>query len=177
MNFGGVIHLNKTGMAFLCGLVVIFLLYSINKSDTSVQTEGKINLRDLLAVVIKAAENGGEKVIDVKDNINIETKGLTKEGFPDKVTTADFLSHCTMISSIRQKFPTVKVISEEEKTSCLDNKSVDYLAQHGIGMETLPEHYVDEEDVTVWIDPLDATQEYTGMYVVCITCKIPDKLI
>ncbi|KAK9737596.1 Inositol monophosphatase family [Popillia japonica] len=99
-------------------------------------------------------------------------KGKTKEGANDSVTTADFNSHCAMISLLKHTLPNVKIISEE-KTSCehyqkLANKSTT------IGsFDTLEDFFVNPWDITVWIDPLDATQEYTERltnYVTTMVC-------
>ncbi|KAJ8974601.1 hypothetical protein NQ317_019346 [Molorchus minor] len=171
MNLGGVIHINKKGICGL-GLLLIILLLYYNK-DTALDTikPKTINLYKLLNVAIKAAENGGKEVVRVKDNIEIKTKGLTKEGQVDSVTTADFLSHCSMTKTLKHFFPTLKVISEEAKATCDINQSIDYSLQDVD--KSLLDEYVQEEDITVWIDPLDATQEYTEKlfnYVTTMVC-------
>lgn len=164
MNFGGAIHLNKTGIGILCGLIFILILYSFTNRNTSNSEKlesNLINLHRLLEVAIKAAENGGKEVLQVKDTIKIESKGLTKEGLQDSVTTADYLSHCSMVCTLRRYFPELKIVSEEEKTSCRDDQVVDY----SLCYLNVPNEVVDIEDITVWIDPLDATYEYSGKNV------------
>lgn len=161
MNFGGAVHLNKTGIGVLCGLIVILIFYILSTRDNSTLDKlesNLINLHRLLEVAIKAAENGGKEVLQVKDTIKVGTKGLTKEGLPDSVTTADYLSHCSIVYTLRQYFPKVKIVSEEAKTSCQNDQIVDYTLHH----LNLPNEVADIDDITVWIDPLDATYEYSG---------------
>ncbi|XP_055333822.1 inositol monophosphatase 3-like [Paramacrobiotus metropolitanus] len=131
---------------------------------------GKVSLRDLLYYSIKAAELGGNQVRDVVQSGVLET--TYKERNVDPVTVGDIRSHQVMVGLFqRQKFG-VTIISEEDDSTKpvepVDLAVLDVVAKH------VPEDFVqqvggDEEasvgDVTVWIDPLDATQEYTeGLY-------------
>lgn len=163
MNLGGVIHLNKTGIGVLCGIILILLFYSFSSKNEEHLEKSTIspyiNLHSLVEVAIKAAENGGKEVVTVKDNIKIKSKGLTKEGVDDSVTTADFLSHCSMLETLKHYFPTVKIVSEEAKATCNSKQVVDFTIH---SLEYLPSELVAVDDVTIWIDPLDATYEYAG---------------
>lgn len=157
MNFSGAIHLNKTGLTILSGLVILLLLYSMSRESNG-QTN-LIDLQKLLHVAVKAAECGGKKVVETKDTMKVHSKGLTKEGLQDSVTTADFLSHCAIVNILRYHFNSLKIISEENH-SCKEDKPIEYSLTY---IPDLYEDIVDINDLTVWIDPLDATQEYTGM--------------
>lgn len=161
MNLGGVVHLNKTGIIVLGSLIVIIFLYSTSNSLTKDESEmDLINLRKLLEIAIIAAELGGQKVVETKDTMKVERKGSTKEGLQDSVTTADFLSHCAITSFLNHYFTDLKIISEENPV-CEKTNFIDYSFNNSLD---LPEEYVEVNDITVWIDPLDATQEYTGMW-------------
>lgn len=167
MNLSGTIHLNKTGLIIICGLLLILFLYSTsNKSDNAKKDSNIINLRELLRVAIKAAEDGGKKVVETKDTMEVKSKGLTNEGLQDSVTTADFLSHCVMTGTLKYYFSELKVISEENH-SCDKLESVDHTSNKA---DNLPDENIDIGDITVWIDPLDATQEYTGTFVYALIC-------
>lgn len=159
MNLSGILHLNKTGISFICGLIIILLLYSSSNKKSVDLTEKNnfIDIRKLLEVGIFAAEYGGKKVVETKDNMNVRSKGLTKEGLQDSVTTADFLSHCAITGILERYFNDLKIISEENH-KC-DESDISYSLN---SIDKLSEEYVDIKDVTVWIDPLDATFEYTG---------------
>lgn len=159
MNLGGALHLNKTGIIFICGFIIILLLYSSSskKSQNDLKKQNLIDIRKLLEIAINAAEYGGKKVVETKDDMKVKIKGLTKEGLQDSVTTADFLSHCAMTNIFKKYFNDLKIISEENH-NC-DKSDLPNLTSQIVN---LPEEYIDIQDVTVWIDPLDATHEYTG---------------
>ena len=68
-----------------------------------------------------------------------------------------------MYHTLTAAFPKITVISEEESKDCekviiFDLKdSTKYLDDYDIN-----DSFVNVDDVTVWIDPLDATKEFTG---------------
>lgn len=156
MNLGGAIRINKTG--FLIIIIVIVLLTYLYSNKTAEKDVRRVSLQKLLETAIKASKNGGAEVVAAKDHLKIENKGKTREGVDDSVTTADYNSHCAMVATLKHNFPTVKVISEETKSDC-DSSKVDVSL---VQFSDANEETVDENDVVVWIDPLDATKEYTG---------------
>lgn len=125
----------------------------------------EINLRKLLIGGIQAAQMGGVEVLAVSHDIKTKSKGQTKEGANDPVTNADLRSHCVMEQGLKRLFSKVTIVSEEDAlaTECpdvnhfeLDPTVIDE------DIQLVDDFVVPAEDVTVWIDPLDATQEYTG---------------
>lgn len=163
MNLGGAIRINKTGFFILILILVLVMYYYSNNDNKQLNDNKKISLRTLLSYSIKACKIGGIEVVQAKNNLVIKNKGKTKEGADDSYTTADVNSHCSMVKLFKNHFPSVDLISEEHKAKCdkelhTDNTNVDELFK-------LDDEQVDEKDVTIWIDPLDATQEYTGLRV------------
>jgi len=73
---------------------------------------------------------------------------------------------------IRQSFPNVAFISEESKVPCDPNNP----AQNGDwlgGNVEIQGDPLKASDITIWIDPLDATHEYTEKlyeYVTTMVC-------
>nr|XP_023024261.1 putative inositol monophosphatase 3 [Leptinotarsa decemlineata] len=177
MNLGGTIHLNKSGICVLLVISLILFLYSISNGTRGNETvkPKKINLGKLLKVAIKTAESGGKKVASAK-NLVVKNKGLTKEGLADRVTSADLASHCAMSESIKYFFPSVRVISEEADNICEEDPSL-LSDLKKFSPQSPVDEFVEEGDVTVWIDPLDATYEFTAkMYtfvttMVCVAVK------
>nr|CAD7463001.1 unnamed protein product [Timema tahoe] len=179
MNFGGTIRLNRIGVCIIIGVFVLFLLYMSSNSSggdakvpvvKDVSDNNSINLRKLLIAAIQVAEKGGKEVVAVKkdNNLDEKTKGKTKEGVNDPVTKADYKSHCVMYYSLKHWFPTLKVISEEHSSEkdCSNLLFLDLDSNPNTVTSSsisLPDEMIPPEDITVWIDPLDATKEYTGM--------------
>ncbi|CAL7935620.1 unnamed protein product [Xylocopa violacea] len=150
-------------------------LYTSRILNTNVQDKN-ISLKLLLATAIRAAKIGGSEVIAVHNqaNFEVQSKGKTKEGINDPVTEADYKSHCAMYHSLLEAFPSITVISEEASKNCdkvtvLDIKnSINNLNDYNIKDEI-----VNTDDITVWIDPLDATKEFTEnllQYVTTMVC-------
>ncbi|XP_029791528.1 3'(2'),5'-bisphosphate nucleotidase 1 isoform X2 [Suricata suricatta] len=82
----------------------------------------------------------------------------------DLQTKADRLAQMSICSSLARKFPKLTIIGEED----LPSEEVDQeLIEDGQWEEILkqpcPSQYraIKEEDLVVWVDPLDGTKEYT----------------
>ncbi|CAG9763316.1 unnamed protein product [Ceutorhynchus assimilis] len=166
MVFAGAIKLNKRGYALAALLILLFIYYI----QVQYSHSDDINVSQLLKTAIIAANLGGKFVVNTKNHLSVHVKGKTKEGMDDSVTTADLLSHCVMKQLIERRLPNVKFISEEKEVDCEEDLS-------GTLMD--PETSLTEDvavrgsDVTIWIDPLDATHEYTEKlyeYVTTMVC-------
>lgn len=152
-------------------IAVVYLYTNDNEANelySNLRNGRQINLRKLLIGSIKAAKAGGIEVVTVSRNLeslNQRSKGKTKEGVDDPLTDADAKSHCVMKSGLHRLFPKVEIISEEDKThgGCQDTTAyfdLDPTVIHESAV--IPDEMFNIEDITVWIDPLDATKEYTG---------------
>ncbi|KAJ6633699.1 putative inositol monophosphatase 3 [Pseudolycoriella hygida] len=182
MNLGGSVKINKCGMLIFTLIIVLLTYYmTLSKNDSSnsggIQKDPNyVNLRKLLIGSIQAAEKGGIEVVAVSKEKNIQehSKGKTLEGANDPVTNADFRSHCVMQQGLQRIFPKLKIISEEDSgaAKCSDIPLFD-LDPTVLHSNILPDEHVHVDDITVWIDPLDATQEYTESlydYVTTMVC-------
>lgn len=182
MNLGGSIRINKFGVFIIALLLIIFVYYlSTGKSRNTNyglnKNPNEVNLRKLLIGSIQAAQRGGIEVEEVSksDDFKVHSKGKTKEGANDPVTDADFRSHCVMANGLHRIFPKLRIISEEDftKQNCPDTKLFDLDPTVMNENSNVHDEIVDVGDVTVWIDPLDATQEYTEnlfQYVTTMVC-------
>lgn len=145
----------------------MIVFYCLSGNNLFTKKSKEINLRKLLIGSIQSAQEGGFEVLQISKtgDFNTKSKGKTKEGMNDPVTLADFKSHCIMKQGLRRIFPKLNIISEEDNSHeiCPDSKLFDLdptvLQEH----LNIPDEIVDINDVTVWIDPLDATQEFTGL--------------
>lgn len=176
------IRFNKQGFAILCvTLAFMYLTYSWHhKMPSAVQAgAAKISLQQVLCAAIEAAEAGGRQVVMVRQlsDLNEKTKGKTKEGVKDMMTDGDLRSHDVMYGTLTQTFPSIKVVSEEHRT---DKHVVDPVVPN-LNCPALK--FVSRDDwaasssITIWIDPLDATKEYTEnllQYVTTMVCVAVD---
>ncbi|XP_047026686.1 putative inositol monophosphatase 3 [Helicoverpa zea] len=183
MNFGGTLRVNKFA-CFTLGFILFLIIYwRTGNAGFPMEKTDLINLKSLLKAAVVAAERGGKKVMDGKSHeLNVKSKGKTLEGANDPVTDADYASHCLMYYSLKNTFPKLTVVSEEHTksgTSCEDQPAIDI--EQTLPGNSIVEYMNDElvyvKDVSVWIDPLDATKEYTeGLYeyvttMVCVALK------
>lgn len=133
-----------------------------------------INLRNLLVAGIKATEAGGREVVQVRKSVELgeKSKGLTREGAKEMVTLGDIKSHWAIVNGLIATFPGLQIISEETHQAAGEDANVNqqeiksFQAKDLIvktnDLKILPRDIeVPLSDVAVWIDPLDATQEYT----------------
>lgn len=165
IGLGGSVRINKLGllvMSLSTCLLLYYILFGGASTANSRRLDNQVNVRKLLIAGIQAAQLGGLEVLSASTNIQAKSKGRTKEGANDPVTNADLRSHCAMERGLHRLFPKVTIISEEE-VACADENHIE-LDPTVIDEDIhLPDdHLVDAGDVTIWIDPLDATQEYTG---------------
>ena len=170
MNLGGSIKVNKCAILSIISLVVLLRdiltpgkLSELKESKTS---QSEVNLRKLLIALILASKQGGQEVLKVsrKDDFHQKSKGKTKEGVDDPVTQADMFSHCRIANGLWRIFPQLNLISEEnvDKKNCPDDDEFFDLNPSVLSSVSLPMNVnVALSDVTVWIDPLDATKEFT----------------
>merc|ERR1711971_529139 len=174
MNLGGSIRVNPLGIAIVLCILVLLVFFNSGGSSRSSPT-GKVNLKELLSVAIAAAEKGGERVVAIREGKDLgeESKGETLEGANDPKTVGDMQSHIAMFYGIRKAFPDINVISEEHGEKTVDLNSVPKLETSNPEVDNLDGYNVPAEEVAVWIDPLDATQEYTEdlrEYVTTMVC-------
>lgn len=168
MNFGGTLRLNKFACFTLVFVLFVIIYWRSGGSGYPSDQSDLINLRTLLMGAIQAAELGGHQVqAGAHQDLNIQSKGKTKEGANDVVTDADYASHCAMYYSLLKTFPKVTVVSEEHskddpKCKEQDGLNVETVAPENEVIRFLNDEMVLTRDVTIWIDPLDATKEYTG---------------
>ncbi|XP_002737574.1 inositol monophosphatase 3-like [Saccoglossus kowalevskii] len=188
------VRLSPVGIAvilvfLLAGVLYIHRKVSANRSVDSTDAkydsaEGtvpqSINLRELLSTAIVVARRGGDIVKEIRlaNTLDEKSKGETREGANNPVTEGDMKSHIAMYYGLKKAFPNLKVISEEHDSGVdttgveTPNKELPEVS-NAIGTDD----YVPIEKIAVWIDPLDATQEYTEnlvQYVTTMVCVAVD---
>lgn len=182
MNLGGSIRINKFGILLVSIIILLLFYFTTSGSDESKavlssRTTDEINLRKLLIASIVAAQKGGVQVVDVSNSLDFGelSKGKTKEGINDPVTQADFRSHCVMEHGLKSIFPELHIVSEEDSLAgkCLDLDGFSLDPTVVSESIKLPDVNIHSSELTVWIDPLDATKEFTEhlfQYVTVMIC-------
>ena len=101
------------------------------------------------------------------------------QGFNDLQTEADRLAQRCIISSLSHRFPNVKIIGEEGQLDLLNvlpfnwlknTKNQEEALYAKLGTKVMPA--INEEDVVIWVDPLDGTAEYAKGFLDHVTVLI-----
>uniref|UniRef100_A0A3Q3IVJ5 inositol-phosphate phosphatase n=1 Tax=Monopterus albus TaxID=43700 RepID=A0A3Q3IVJ5_MONAL len=131
----------------------------------------KVDLRDLLAVSVEAAVLGGKEVKNIIFDSLEKSKGKTRVGDSELLTMGDLQSHRKMFNLIKNTFPEIMVNSEEHDN--VVDKAATWSQDIPADIYKIPAGKdVPAESITVWIDPLDATQEYTENLVKYVTTMV-----
>ncbi|XP_064624906.1 inositol monophosphatase 3-like [Lineus longissimus] len=158
------IKLNPLGV-FLILLGISCVVFYAMGGMKWFQSEQKVSMKQLLAVGIDLAKRGGLRVKEIRESnrLNEKTKGLTEEGAKELKTEGDMQSHRAIVYGFAKAFPGLKVISEEHERKPVDFKSIPDPTKQLDEVDAVvgSDQMVPMKDITVWIDPLDATQEYT----------------
>lgn len=104
-----------------------------------------------------------------------KSKGKTSEGVDDPVTEGDLLSHREIYFSLKNTWPDLSIVSEERDHSVSKVASPITQLQSDAVDDALVDKLdarVDKTDVTIWIDPLDATKEYSENLVNYVTVMV-----
>lgn len=155
------------GLVVVIAVVIMVLLGMLYVYRHPAYVEDSVRISQLISASIHLAEQSGEKIVSIRnlDDNQIErmSKGLTKEGANEYVTLGDKESHKVITSGLRAIWPKLNLRSEE-RTDGLETTSSPSLPST-FNAEVMNAVGRDEKvflkDVVVWIDPLDATQEYT----------------
>jgi inositol monophosphatase 3 len=156
----------RSWLLLISSLVIIYFIYRKITKKQDYEKElisnevSKINLNELFQFGLCLVKEAGLKIIDIrsKNDLNIKNKSFDKS----LVTTADLISHQIIVHTLRHKYNNLHVLSEESTTGLNNDVDVDYFMEKcNTYNETPNDFFYSSNLLTVWIDPLDATQEYT----------------
>jgi len=118
----------------------------------------------LVAASVNISHRAGRIIRDV---MNKGELGIVSKGKNDLQTEADRSGQKCIVASLYRQFPKISIFGEEDEDPkekvredwIEESQSEDVLAQ----AEKFPENLknVTDEEVVVWVDPLDGTSEYT----------------
>ncbi|XP_054258200.1 3'(2'),5'-bisphosphate nucleotidase 1 [Macrosteles quadrilineatus] len=115
----------------------------------------------LVASSVTAANSAGKIVRDVMKKGDL---GIVDKGKNDLQTEADRSAQQCIVGSLSRLFPSVNIIGEEGAPTCpCPEEWLVTASDPEVLALACPDQYHDlaESDVTVWVDPLDGTSEYT----------------
>ncbi|CAH0728479.1 unnamed protein product, partial [Brenthis ino] len=117
----------------------------------------------LLASSVSVAGRAGKIVRDVMSKGEL---GIVEKGKDDYQTEADRSAQRCIIASLSAQFPKVHIIGEEDNPDTEGEVPSDWLVidadKEVLSLECPSKlQGVKEEDIVVWVDPLDGTSEYT----------------
>lgn len=132
----------------------------------------------LVSASCVAARNAGQIVRDVmsKGQLGIVDKGHSS--LKDLQTEADRSAQRLIVRRLFRQFPDVKVIGEEDQDDLCGVEAVDsetsFEMDQAVLNQQLPDKLgqVSENQVVVWVDPLDGTAEYAQGFVEHVTVLI-----
>jgi len=166
-------------------LLLVFSLgyYTVSSPVAMKSNEQEVSIKELIKASIEFAERGGNILVDIRKQADIgeQSKGAHDDvaegpGSNDPVTQGDFQSHMAMTFAFKKYFPTIHVVSEE-KTEKPDMSTIagPHLRNREVDRIITEDKMYKADDITIWIDPLDATQEYTEsltQYVTTMVCIV-----
>ncbi|KAL0869078.1 hypothetical protein ABMA27_007388 [Loxostege sticticalis] len=117
----------------------------------------------LLASSVSVANRAGKIVRDVMSKGEL---GIVEKGKDDYQTEADRSAQKCIIAALAAQYPKLSIIGEEDREENEPEVPSDWLvvdADKEVLALTCPADLqgVKEEDIVVWVDPLDGTSEYT----------------
>lgn len=138
--------------------------------DTSKQKP--VMLR-LIASAVSVATRAGEEVKRITKTGEL---GLVDKGGRDYQTEADRTAQRMIVTSLTRQYPKCKIVGEEdlEEDKESDDKLEVSTLEQSVLEQTLPEQYTQlkEEDITIWVDPLDGTTEFVKGFLEHVTVLI-----
>ncbi|XP_013170523.1 PREDICTED: 3'(2'),5'-bisphosphate nucleotidase 1 isoform X1 [Papilio xuthus] len=117
----------------------------------------------LLASSVSVANRAGKIVRDVMSKGEL---GIVEKGKDDYQTEADRSAQRCIIASLAAQYPNINIIGEEDNPDTEGDVPSDWIVidtdKDVLSLECPSSlQGVKEEDIVVWVDPLDGTSEYT----------------
>ncbi len=168
----------RAGLAVAAGMCILLLVWGgAPWSASQLRAAGTgsnaqvVAVDELLAAVLAATQAAGAEVVAVAASQRLGTRLKQGDQSSGPVTSADLRSDEVLVSRLRSAFPSVRLVSEEEnerqKTSTgaarersASRASLPSAGERILGV-ALPRMEVAASSVRVWLDPLDATKEFT----------------
>ena len=125
----------------------------------------------ILASSVSLANESGKVIRKIFKNGKLGV--VDKGGIANYQTEADRAVERLIVSSLKTQFPKISVIGEEDEEFELENNVIAEKCPIVLG-KIFPQDAlnVEEEQICVWVDPLDGTAEFVEGYLHHVTVLI-----
>ncbi|KAK9497569.1 hypothetical protein O3M35_004268 [Rhynocoris fuscipes] len=115
---------------------------------------------NILATAVTAAERAGEVIRQVMSSGNLD---IVLKGVNDPQTAADRSAQITITSILKNRFPKLTIIGEEGDMGEHEIDTSEFKPSELVLNDPCPKELqnIQEEDLVIWVDPLDGTNEFT----------------
>ena len=149
--------------AFCIGVLfyISYMHFGIHRKERG---EVGVKISEVIAASIDLVQRGGRivKAIRSDESIGTRIKGKTSVNSNDYVTEGDTKSHQAIVSGLKSLWPSLKFVSEEhDAVQIPPDMPIPSKMDSEVSNVANDDPIVPIKDVLIWIDPLDATQEYT----------------
>jgi len=153
------------GIFIFATLWAVFKLSGSKSHDFRLKSTA-INLNELNHMGECLLREAGKEIVKIRSqNLNSDANfDLKKKSDNSVVTEADLRSHTIIVHTLNHKYPNLKINSEENTGGDLTTSDLNhYLYACDKYKKTDKDIVANIDDINVWVDPLDATQEYSGI--------------
>jgi len=174
------ITISNTGVIVICLCVIGFFMFTFRSSFgeegqanqmLASQDKSGYKISELLSASIYLCEKAGGVIKKIRESGNLDetSKGETKEGVNDPLTEGDLASHRIIVKGMMKAFPQLNLVSEEHEVEDVSGVIPPSVSHPEVLSVAGLEAEVPYKDITVWIDPLDATKEFTENLIEYVT--------
>ncbi|PAA76378.1 hypothetical protein BOX15_Mlig004071g8, partial [Macrostomum lignano] len=154
------LRLNKLGIfCLISAAALLFLL----RTEMPLLGRGRgVSIKELLSVSIELCERAGQQILRHRAAAKINKSSAQISDSAPPVTKADLASNAELVFGFHKSFPWLHVVSEESQSAPVDYRALALASHRNPDLEPLRhDFFVNSNDVLVWVDPLDGTQEFT----------------
>ncbi|XP_041352356.1 3'(2'),5'-bisphosphate nucleotidase 1-like [Gigantopelta aegis] len=119
-------------------------------------------LMRIVSASVSVSKRAGNIIRDVLKKGEL---GIVEKGKNDLQTEADRSAQRCIVASLHRQFPKVAIFGEEQLSPYekIDESMIEAGFAEEVLKETCPENLrkVEDEEIVIWVDPLDGTSEFT----------------
>ncbi|ESO87715.1 hypothetical protein LOTGIDRAFT_127279 [Lottia gigantea] len=127
----------------------------------------------IISASVAVSHRAGRIIRDVMDKGQL---GIVEKGKNDFQTQADRSAQRCIVASLHRQFPKVSIFGEEDldPTEKIEPDFIETNYDEEVLTKNCPEYLqnVTDEEIVIWVDPLDGTAEYTQGYLDHVTVLI-----